>query len=163
MKKRNKKYILFFIASLICSVLFIFFRGPILDWIKIVISNDFFILSISLLVFLIVIWHKIKYKEIGLENFKNLESARELLTEVMSLISEPSIFVCSISMLRGLFLDYFFDDKYFYKFNQAEKSFLCIASFYFLITTFTEIKTYAVELFFDSAEPEDSGQDEDIV
>lgn len=152
MRRRNKKYIFFFIASFLGLLTFMLCKDTILFWAKVLITSIYFTLILSFLAFLITIWHKIKFKEIGTENFRTIENIKELLSGVISLISDPSIFICSVSILKGLFLDYFFTSNYFYKFNDAEKMFLLIASFSFFIRSFIEIKGDAIELFFDTAE-----------
>jgi hypothetical protein len=163
MRKRDRKYIFLFILSLIGSVLVIFYRSTILNCFKEILLWDFFTLSVSLLVFCITIWHKIKYQELNFSQLKNIDSIKEVLREILDTITEPSIFVCSISILKGLYLDYFFDDRFFAKFNDAEKNFLLIASFCFLVTTFIELKTNAMELFFSSAEIDPSTDNADNV
>lgn len=162
MRRRDRKYIFFFITSLVGSIAFMFYKSTILLWIKILLTTPYFTLALSLLAFLITIWHKIKFKEIGIENFKTIETIKEFLSELISSISDPSIFICSVSILKGLFLDYFFTDNYFYKFNDAEKIFLLIASFSFFIRSFIEIKENAIELFFDTAEIDDPLQSSEV-
>lgn len=160
MKKLDKKYLFAFVILFSASVLFPFFKVVILEAIKYVAISKHFILIITVAVFLVSILHKIKFKEIAVEDFTSIKRVKEVFSEIISTVTEPSTFVCSIAIIKGLFLDYFFKDNYFFKFNDAEKTFLFIASFYFLTHTFIEIKVQAIELFADTASIEDPSEDE---
>lgn len=160
MRKVDKKYLISFVTLFIVSFLYPFFKAEILDVIKCIISSKYFLLIITLFVFLVTILHKIKFKEISFSNFTNIKTVKEVFSEIISAVTEPSTFVCSIAIIKGLFLDYFFKDNYFFKFNDAEKTFLFIAAFYFLTHTFIEIKVQAIELFADTASIEEPTEDE---
>jgi len=159
MRKAYRKYIFLFILLFICSFIYLFYKEHILDVIKFIISSKWFILSTTFIVFCITILHKIKFNEISFNDFTNLNSVKKTIPEIISIVTEPSTFVCSGSIIKGLFLDYFYSEKYFFKFNDAEKSFLLIAAFYFLVFTFLEIKGQAKEIFFDSVNVENTTED----
>ncbi|PSG87061.1 hypothetical protein C7H61_13200 [Mesoflavibacter zeaxanthinifaciens subsp. sabulilitoris] len=88
----------------------------------------------------------------NLENISNSKEFKSTLAEFISSITDPSTFICAIAILKGLFLDYFFNDSYFTKFETPEKVFILIASFYFFITSFLEIKEMFLELMSPSSE-----------
>lgn len=152
MKKINIKYFSIFIGLLIISFFAREFKEELLEFLKVIFysSTLFYIIAIS--IFFITILHKIRYNELNLKNISNSKEFKTTLSEFISAITDPSTFICAISILKGLFLDYFFSESYFVKFNEPEKIFLLIASFYFFITSFLEIKEMFLELMSPSSE-----------
>ncbi|MGB1283123.1 MAG: hypothetical protein ACPG44_01515 [Polaribacter sp.] len=152
MKKINIKYFSIFIVLLIISFFAREFKNELLGVLKTILncSTLFYIITIS--IFFVTILHKIRYNELNLDNISNSKEFKTSLAELISSITDPSTFICAISILKGLFLDYFFNESYFLKFETPEKIFLLIASFYFFITSFLEIKKMFLELMSPSLE-----------
>lgn len=152
MKKINIKYFSIFIILLIISFFVREFKDELLGFLKTILNSStlFYIITIS--IFFITILHKIRYNELNLKNISNSKEFKSTLAELISSITDPSTFICAIAILKGLFLDYFFTDSYFTKFETPEKIFLLIASFYFFITSFLEIKEMFLELMSPSSE-----------
>ncbi|MBB3123302.1 hypothetical protein FHS04_000799 [Mesoflavibacter sabulilitoris] len=152
MKKINIKYFSIFIILLVISFFVREFKDELLGFLKTILNSNtlFYIITIS--IFFITILHKIRYNELNLENISNSKEFKSTLAEFISSITDPSTFICAIAILKGLFLDYFFNDSYFTKFETPEKVFILIASFYFFITSFLEIKEMFLELMSPSSE-----------
>lgn len=153
MKQINIKYFSIFIGLLIISFFAREFKEELLEFLKAILNSStlFYIIAIS--IFFITILHKIRYNELNFDNISNSKEFKTTLAEFISAITDPSTFICAISILKGgLFLDYFFTESYFVKFDQPEKIFLLIASFYFFITSFLEIKEMFLELMSPSSE-----------
>lgn len=154
MKKINYKYLIILVLIFICSFMIREYKSECLNNIKNVISSNIFFLIITFLSFPITLLYKIKFDEIVFSDFLEAKKVKDTIAELVSAITEPSTFVCSLSILKGLYLDYFFSDTYFTKFNDTEKSFLFIAAFYFFVITFIELKKYTVELVIDTEDTE---------
>uniref|UniRef100_UPI00404B3A4E hypothetical protein n=1 Tax=Flavobacterium sp. TaxID=239 RepID=UPI00404B3A4E len=152
MKNVNLKYFSIFIFLLLASIFAREYKKELLNVIKIILNSSTLFYIIAIGIIFITFLHKIRYNELNFENFSNSKEFKITLAEFISSITEPSTFICSISILKGLFLDYFFTESYFVKFNEPEKIFLLIASFYFFITSFLEIKEMFRELMSPSSE-----------
>ena len=154
MKKVNFKYLIILVLIFIGSFLAREYKMLLLDNIKIAITSKYFFLFITFAAFPIKLLYKIKFNELNFKDFLDPKKIKDSISEIVSAIAEPSTFVCSFSILKGLYLDFFYADNYFAKFNDAEKSFLLFASFYFFIVTFNELKNYTIELLTDSNDTE---------
>lgn len=150
MKKVNFKYLIILLAIFTCSFLIREYKTLLLDSLKNIISSKLFFLGITFLSLPITLLYKIKFNELNFKDFLDAKKVKNSIAEVVSAVAEPSTFICSLSILKGLFLDFFYSDNYFTKFNDAEKSFLLIASFYFFVITFIELKNHAIELIIDT-------------
>ena len=152
MKKFNYKYLLILISLFILSFAVREYKQPILDCVKKLVSSELFFIVLAFLSFPINLVYKIKFNEVKFSSFLDATKIKESISEIIALVTEPSTFVCSISILKGLFLDYFYTDHYFSMFSEFEKTFLFIASFYFLIITANQLKNYLIKIIIDTTE-----------
>lgn len=151
MKNINGKYLFLFLLLLVLSFVGREFKNEFLQITKSILNSNLLFFVITISIFAITILHKIRYNELNLKSFSNPQEYKTTLSELISSVTDPSTFICAISILKGLFLDYFFNDSFFLKFDPPEKIFLLIASFYFFITSFLEIKEMFVELMMKSS------------
>lgn len=152
MKKFNYKYFFLLVAFFMLSFVVREYKQIILDVIKQIISSNLFLVVVAFITFPINLLYKWKFNEIKFSNFLDATKIKETISEIISAITEPSTLVCSISILKGLFLDYFYLDNFFSKFSDFERSFLFIASFYFLIVTINQLKNYLTKLVIDTVD-----------
>lgn len=152
MKNVNIKYLSLFLILLLISFFMREYKNHLLDISRTLLNSSTLFYGLAISIFFITILHKIRYNQLSIENISDSKQFKITLAELISTITDPSTFICSISILKGLFLDYFFVESYFVNFNQPEKFFLLIASFYFFITSFLEIKELFCELMSSSSE-----------
>lgn len=139
-----------FFASLFCFQ----YKTSILEFLKIVINSSLVFLIISLLIFSISIMHKIRYNEVDFGDDLKWKNYKNLISEIVSIVIEPSSFICAFSIIKGLIMDYFFKGEFFLKFSEAEKGFILIASIYFIFQASIEIYSKAKDLIYKAEEIE---------
>lgn len=154
MKKINITYLIVFTFIFLTSFVVRNNQSELLSIIKLILDSSIVFFSISTIIFIVTLLHKWRFNELNLNELSDSKKYRNTLSEIISAITEPSTFICSVSILKGLILDYFYNDTYFVKFDQPEKIFLLIAAFYFFISSFLEIKENFFELILKTSEVE---------
>jgi len=152
MRVINFKNIIYFFFFLIVILSVVFFKKNILEFVKAIFLNYWFNLLLTLIVFALTIYHKFYFNQISLKGFIEVKKIKTSISDVLSLVTDPSTFICSFAIIKGLFLDYYFSYKYFELFKDYEKMFLFIASFFFFINSSIELKDYCTELFINETE-----------
>src|SRR6476661_8749509 len=109
MKKRDYKYIFILSCCFIISIMIYISPASFLQPLQWTLSFPLLIPGISIFVIFVTILHKIKFNEYRVSEFKNFKNIKDFLKDLLETILDPSVFVCSLSILRGLILDYFFN------------------------------------------------------
>lgn len=112
----------------------------ILESIKLIISSPLFFSIVTIIVVAIKIMNRTMYGELKLSKLLDVENFKDSISEIISLVIEPSTLICSLSILKGLTLDYFYEETYFSKFNDSERFFIFIATMYFFIYAVINLK-----------------------
>jgi hypothetical protein len=147
--KKTFNWKVFFIVTIliITSISYDYYNEFLLSLTKNVITNTFFFYFITCVTFTITIAHK-NQTGFSLSAFAQPDKAKEAISDIISALTEPCTLVCSLSILKGLFLDFFFQDSFFNRFESAEKVFLLIVSISFFIHSFLQLRKLTTELFY---------------
>ncbi len=148
----DTKYILIFIAIISLSFIVVFNKHDTLDFLKAIMTLNHLGFCLSVMFFTIAILHKLKYNNYGKLKSADFNDFKSILLDLISTVMNPVTLLCSISILKGLFLLKFYGIKYFDFFSSNELFFLAIVGFYFLIKSGLELKTMIVELFFRTSD-----------
>ncbi len=146
LKHINFKYLTIFLLLIGVSFYSRANSSYLLSLTKTILLSDLLLFFLTLVIFLITFLCKIRFREI---NFSS-SNFKENVPEIINGITEPSTFICAFAVLKGLFLQYFFNEGYFPKFNSGELFFLLVASTTFFITSFIEVKDDFLRLFKNS-------------
>jgi hypothetical protein len=143
----DKKYIFIYVIIIILSFVVIGYRQICFDTVKSILIFEYFGLFVSVAVFALTAIHKLKFN--NYTNVKKMEFAefKAIVSDLISTVMDPATFICSVSLLKGLFLTRFYDIKYFAFFSENEITFIWIASFYFLVKSSLEMRTLFSECF----------------
>jgi hypothetical protein len=152
MKRIDKKYAFIFVGILFLSFVFLRFQQEAFDSIKLVITYEHFSSAIGLVLFLLTITHRIKY--LNFRELKNLEfnELKTLLSDLGSALLDPATLVCSISLMKGLFLLKYYNIKYFDHFTEGEITFFWTAGIYFFFKSLLQMQNVFLELFVHAQE-----------
>ena len=150
MKRLNIKYGIIFVILFFASIRTDVYKDFVLNTLKDILNSSNLYYFLTVFVFLIVVVHKIRYNEFSGKSLTDPKKIKELMTDIISSITDPSTFICSVSILKGLYLDFFFKESFFFNFNSSEKVFLLISSFYFLVHSFIELKKSFLEIFLNT-------------
>jgi hypothetical protein len=154
MKKLNIVNSVLLLLIFLTSFFGIQYKTMLIEYLGAIINSKTTFLIITILVFSISLLHKILYNELDLSKDLKWKKYKDLISEILSLIAEPSFFMCAFSIIKGLIMDYFFNGQYFLKFGDAEKAFLLIASIYFIFQSSIEMYYQTNDLLFKAEEVE---------
>lgn len=153
MKKLSFKYVGLFSLLFLAAFLFDSYKIQLLTRIKDFFQWEPLFYGVTIFVFLTVVINKIKYGELTVTSFTDQKKIKGTLSDLLSWIIDPSSFVCSLSILKGLFLDSFFGGAYFSSFTTSERVFILIASAFFFINSFIELKKDFTGIILNTEEP----------
>lgn len=151
-KKIDTKYIIIFIVLLVTSFIVADNKKEALDLIKYFLLLKPLELILTLLFFCLSILYKVKYNNYSKIKIIEFNDFKTIAIDLVSTLMNPATLLCSISILKGLFLLNFYDIKYFNFFQSNELFFLAIVGFYLLIVSGTELISMFIELFFRTSQ-----------
>jgi len=91
--------------------------------------------------FCVTLVHKIRFENL-LGEFKekaSLEKFKEILEDLTAIILNPSILVGAIALIKGLFIQKFYNEIYFSNFGTLEINLLWLIALYLLVTASIEL------------------------
>lgn len=148
MKKADVKYIVIALALIVACLLYYFLKDYVLNGIKICLECNLVYVILGIYAFVVTLIHKIKFKGSPINvrsTFGNFIESFE--QHYLSVFVTPALTVTSLSLSKGLFIQYFFQGDFFRNFNDAEIIILRLVVAYLLFQSFMELKKLTVEAF----------------
>jgi hypothetical protein len=166
-KNWDWKYILVFALMLVSVVLMFTFKNQILYFFKSVFSFKYLTHIAGFVAAALTIIHKIKTQDIKLNPNMSFNDFRVPVEDILSFVGNPITLVCSISLAKGIFLQYFYNDQYFPFFDSIELTFIGLVTAYLFYLSLMELKTNFIESFtkniIDTPKPSLSDEGERII
>lgn len=91
--------------------------------------------------------HKIKMRKLSFTTGMSFSEFRIPVQGVLSFISNPITLVGSLSLAKGLFLQFYEHQQFFPFFDTGELGFVAVVTAYLLFISFMELKKYFRESF----------------
>jgi len=144
---KNYQYIIMLFISIVICVVTHFKWNSIISIIKLVFSIpnlNFWAGGFALILSLLV---RMKENEISLKNHIAFNDFKQIIEEIFSYFAGGSItLICSISLAKGLFLQWRGVDTYFMNFEQWELIFIFLITLYLLFISLREVVRDFVKL-----------------
>lgn len=134
MKQLDIKFIWPSILLFVIILLYYFFELHFLSFFKTLLESPITYWVLGAVSFVVSLIHFIKFNQgilkerISFSDFKN----------IFEILFNPSLLVTSISLAKGLFLQHFFNGKYFENFSELELGLLTFVVSYLLLISFIE-------------------------
>lgn len=150
----DRKSVLLYLGVIALSFIVYKYQYTFLNSVKYFITLEYFDLVLTGLLVSLTLFHKLKFNNYS--NLKKIEfnEMKSGLADLISTVMDPATLICSISILKGLFLLKVYNIKYFDFFSDNELLFLFIAAVYFFIKSGIEMWSIFLECFLKSSSVE---------
>lgn len=146
-KNLDWKYIGLALLLALSVILIFMFNGQILVFFKSIFSFKYLNHIAGGTAAIFTILHKIKTKNLKLNPNMSFNEFRVPVEDILSFVGNPVTLVCSISLAKGIFLQYFYDNKYFPFFESIELTFIGLVTAYLFYISLMELITNVKEAF----------------
>jgi len=147
MNRLDTKYIFVFIFIVIILILSLIFTKEILIGLKSIFEIPSLNLIAGLFATVVTTLNKFKNKEFNFSIAMSFSEFRIPLENILSFIGNPITVVCSISLAKGIFLQYYEKLQYFPLFNDVEVMFIAMVTLYLIYISVMEIIREMKNLF----------------
>lgn len=138
-KSLDRKYLVVVIALFLGAVFIYFFKQSVLNFIRFIIEQKITFVSLGIYSFVINLVHKIKFNDIAIKADSQFSEFKEQMENIIAVIFSPSLFICILSLAKGLYLQFFFNSEYFKNYSDFEISLLTVIVAYVLYSSLVSL------------------------